>query len=213
LNVSILIAQKTNRNLDFEMFEIFKSKIESGLFKDLKSSKIGGNHFRDYVYIALNVNEDKWAEEFIENYSHYLPKELKENNINTAKAFLYLKRKNYDDAVKYIKKLNRKFHIHDLDFYTIQIFAAYDSGNIVECLRVYKIFKEYLNNNSSFPGNIKKGPVNFLKILRILISYKETGNKYLLNEIEQTIENTGELYWKGWISEKVAEGKSKFQQI
>lgn len=212
LNINIYISQKTNRNLDFEMFEIFKSKLENGLFEDLKSSKIGGNHFRDYVYIALNVNEDVWAEDFIKKYSNYLPEELKENNINTALAFLNLKRKKYDDAVKFIKRLNRNFHIHDLDFYTVQIFASYDSGNIIECLRLKKSFREYLKNNTRFPKNIKTGPENFLKILKILINYKETGNKNLINEIEFIIENTKEIYWKVWINEKIAEAKREVNQ-
>ncbi|MEZ4691049.1 MAG: hypothetical protein R3A12_13120 [Ignavibacteria bacterium] len=55
---------------------ILKSKLDGGLTDDLKNSKIGGNHFRDYVYIALNLNEDKWAEEFIIEYSQILPEEL-----------------------------------------------------------------------------------------------------------------------------------------
>ena len=208
LNVCTLIAQKTKKNLDGEIFMILKSKLDSGLTDDLKNSKIGGNHFRDYVYIALNLNEDKWAEEFINEYSQILPEELRENNLNTAFAFLNLKRKNYKDAVKFITKLKRVYYIHDLDYYTVQIFAYYDSGNILECLKIKKRFHDYLNRNSGFPESHKKGSENFLKILNGLIRYKETGRKKILDDLEHEYSRAEELFWRKWLSEKINEAKS-----
>jgi hypothetical protein len=207
INMCTLIAQRSKRNLDAEMFDLMKSKLENGFVDDLENSMVGGNHFRDYVYVALNFNKDKWAEDFIKNYSHYLPDDLRDNNVNTAFAFLNLYRKNYTDAVMYISKLKRKFFIHDFDYYTIQIFSYYESGDIIECLRVKKRFQEYFKNNSQFPKSQTPGAENFLKLLSGLIKYKETGNKKLLDDLEYEVENTDELFWRKWLSRMIKKAR------
>ena len=210
LNVAIFISKKSKNNLDREMFDIMRSKLDNGITDDLKKIKIGENHFRDYVYIAVNLNEDKWAEEFINKYSSLLPEELRENNVNTSLAFLNLNRKRYSEAIRYIMNLKRSFHIHDFDYYTIQIFAHYESGNIVDCLRVKKRFQEYLKNNSQLPKFDKTGSENFLKLLTELIKYRDTGKKKILDDLKYAVVNTDELFWRKWISKMLEEANVRF---
>ncbi len=207
LNLCTFISKKTGQNLDSEMFEILNSKLANGITDDLMNAKIGENHFRDYVYIALNLNEDKWAEEFIKKYSPLLPDALRENNRNTALAFLNLHRKKHKEAINHILKLKRKFYIHDLDYYTIQIFAHYETDDLVECLRVKKRFQEYINKNSQFPASQKKGAGNFLRLLSDLIKYNETGKKQLLDDVEYSVMNTDELFWRKWIKRMVEQAR------
>lgn len=207
INISNLISNRTKRDMNSEMFELLKSKIDSGLTDDLKISKIGENHFRDYIYVALKVNEDKWAEDFLNKYSSLLHPSLKENNINTALAFINYHRKNYVLAVTHIKKLKRRIFINDLDFYSIQIFSAFDSGNIVDCVRTKKRFQEYVKSSSQLPDVYKSGIINFLKSLSALIRYKETGKNKNLTELQYIILNSNELLWRFWLTNKLNELK------
>jgi len=205
VNICNIISNRTKRNMDAQIFEIFKSKIDNGLTDDLKNVKIGENHFRDYIYIALRENDVEWAEEFLHKYSPLLAPSIKENNINTALAFINYHKKNYSLAIDHILKLNRRFYIHDLDFYTIQIFSYFDAGNIVDCLRLKIRFQEYANTNSKLPELYKSGVTNFLKILTGMISYIESGKKDILNDLEYAIENSTGLLWKSWILAKIKE--------
>lgn len=207
LNICNIISNKTKRNMNPDMFEILRSKLDNGLTDDLRTVKLGENHFRDYIYIALLQNDVKWAEEFLNKYSPLLAPSIKENNINTALAFINYHKKNYSLAIDHVLKLKRRFYIHDLDFYTIQIFSYFDSGYIVDCLRLKIRFQEYANTNSKLPELYKSGVTNFLKILTGLISYKESGKKGILNELEYIIENSTGLLWKSWIMAKLKELK------
>ncbi|MCB0726517.1 MAG: hypothetical protein KDD00_03590 [Ignavibacteriae bacterium] len=209
LNICNIISNRTKRNMNPDMFEILRSKLDNGLTDDLSSVKLGENHFRDYIYIALLQNDDKWAEDFLNKYSPVLPEPIRENNINTALAFINYHRKNYSDAIIYIKKVKRNYYINDLDFYTIQIFSYFDLGNIVECLRIKSRFQEYVKKNTQMSDEYKIGIINFIKILSYLISFKENGKRNNLEDLEYNIQNTKKLFWRNWLTIKLKELKNR----
>jgi hypothetical protein len=207
VNVCMLISKTTSKNMDSEIFEIFKLKLDHGLLNDLMKTKIGENHFRDYVHIALNLNEVQWAENFIEKYSSFLPQNLRENNINTALSFLQLHKKNYNEAISLISKLKRTYFIHDLDYFIVLMAAYYEWGNFVECLAVKNRFQEYMRNNLRFAETYKKSSDNFIKNLTGLIRYAESGKRKILEEVEYDVINMEELIWRIWLLKKINELK------
>ncbi|HMQ67735.1 MAG TPA: hypothetical protein PKA90_02320 [Ignavibacteria bacterium] len=205
INLCNIVSNRSKKDTSADLFGILKSKIENGFIEDLQQLKIGENHFRDYIYAALQVKEDKWAEDFLTEYSRFLPSSIKENNVNTAYAFISYYRKNYQDAIDHIKKVKSNFYIHNLDFYSIQIFSYFDLGNIVECMIIKKRFQEYVNKNSQLTDINRKGVMNFLKILTYLLSYKETGKKNILHDLKYAFANSNELHWKNWLTDKINE--------
>lgn len=198
-NICSLITKRTTRNMSSDLFDIMKEKVRLGLINDLITANKGENHFREYIHVALSVNEIHWAEEFIKNYSTLLPLNLRENNMNSAKAFLELKKKNYDTAIEFAFKLKRKYYVYDLDFFRILICANFESGDMIECDSAKKRLHEYILRNSRFPQTYKKSANNFIGCLSKLIKFKETNSKSILSELEYEVKNKSELMWRNWL--------------
>jgi hypothetical protein len=208
VNIGNLITKSQKMDMHSELFELMSWKIKEGLTEDLRETLMGGNHFREYTLVAISVNEHKWAEEFIKKYSSILPKDLRENSVNTAMAFLQLHRKNYDEAIAFISKLKRTYLIHDLDYFRIMIGAYFESGNLLECLSVKRHFQEYMRKSSRFVQTYKKSSQNFLGCLTKLINYKESGKKKILNDLEYEVKNSNELIWRIWLEKMIGEMKA-----
>lgn len=209
INICSLITKRTTRNMSIDLFDLMKEKIRLGLTTDLTATIKDENHFREYIHVALAVNEICWVEDFIEKYSPLLPNNLKENNINSALAFLELKKKNYSAAIEFAHKLKRKYYVQDLDYYRILICANFESGNILECNSVKKRFQEYILRNSHFPQTYKKSAKKFIRCLSKLIKFKETNSKSILTELEFEVKNLNELMWRNWLIIMIKDSKTK----
>lgn len=206
-NICSLITKRTTRNMSSDLFEIMKEKVRLGLINDLITANKGENHFREYIHVALSVNEIKWAEDFINKYSGLLPVNLRENSINSALAFIELKKKNYEAAIDYAFKLKRKYYVYDLDFFRILICANFESGNLIECDSAKKRLHEYVLRNSRFPQTYKKSAKKFIGCLSKLIKFRETNSESILTELEFEVKNKSELMWRNWLTFMINDSK------
>lgn len=81
-------------------FEILKLGVERGLY--LEDEIISSGMFMAIAIGAGTVAEFKWAFDFIDNYSQFLPPVSKDMNLNTSKGVLYfLKGQHHNSAVDY----------------------------------------------------------------------------------------------------------------
>lgn len=206
-NICSLITKRTTRNMGSDLFDIMKEKVRLGLINDLIAANKGENHFREYIHVALSVNEISWAEDFLNKYSNLLPFNLRRNSINSALAFIELKKKNYVSAIEYAFMLNRKYYVYDLDFFRILICANFESGNLIECDSAKKRLHEYILRNSRFPQTYKKSAKKFIGCLSKLIKFKETNSKSILAELEYEVKNKSELMWRNWLIYVINESK------
>lgn len=171
-------------NVDRELFEIFSQKEAKGLTEDLKLNKIGYNHFRDNLLIAINVDEVEWAEYFLNKYAETLPENQKENDINTGKALISFSKGKYKDALTFIKKLNKSHYIHYSDYFRISVKSNFELTNYNECILIADKFKEYLKRNTNLPESFIAGSKLFIKNIVHLSEYKITSDKKHLHQIE-----------------------------
>ncbi|HMS34420.1 MAG TPA: hypothetical protein PKC91_10060 [Ignavibacteria bacterium] len=203
INTSHIIGDFTNRKMDREIFELFEFKLKLGLNDDFQSVKIGGNHFRDYVLIAINSNEIEWADNFIKEYNSLLPSEIKNDIYFTSLAYLNLAKKKFVEAKFYINRIERKFFIYDIDFFRINICANYEQGNILEALIYVNKFRDLVRKSKSFPDTHKSGSKNFNNCIVKLIKYKELKSKKILIELENQVRNFKDLIAKNWIENQI----------
>lgn len=180
----ILKREKSGIAVDRELFEIFSRKEADKLNEDIKLNKIGYNHFRDNIFIALKVGEIEWAEYFLKKYSDELPENQKDNDVNTGKALICFSKGQYNESLTYIKKLKKSYFIHYSDYFRISMKANFELANYNECILIAEKFKEYLKRNKDLPDQIVKGSKLFIKNLVKLSEYKITSDKKYLKDIE-----------------------------
>ncbi|MFZ1320312.1 MAG: hypothetical protein WAT71_02025 [Ignavibacteria bacterium] len=180
----IIKREELGADVDRELFEVFFKKESKGLTEDFKLNKIGYNHFRDNIFIALKVGEIEWAEYFLNKYSETLPENQKINDVNTGKAQICLSKGQFKDAINFIGKINKSFYIHYSDYFRISIKSYFELAKYNECISLAEKYKEYLKRNKNLPDSFVNGSKLFIKNVTHLSEYKITSDKKHLNHFE-----------------------------
>lgn len=192
-------------NVDREMFELFSKKIEEGLVDDIKEYRIGYNHFRDNVLIALSVGEIEWAEMFVNKFSDLLPEKQKLNDENTAMAFISLSKGNYKEALGFIGKVRKSYYTHYHDFFRISAKAYFGLGNYDECFSVSEKYRDYLRRTEKLGKHYVSGSKMFLKNFKRLVNFKLSSNGRYLDEIGFDLQKRISYSDNNWIEKKLNE--------
>lgn len=205
----IFARENTGVEISNELFELFSKKVEAGLISDFASDKIGYNHFRDYVLIAIKVNEIDWAKNFVEKYSPLLPEKQRHNDVNTAQAMISFSAGNFINAIDAISKIKKTYYIHYNDFFRISIKANYELENFEECLSLSEKYRDYLRRTKKLRQNYVAGSMSFLKNVKRLINYKLSFGDCYLNEIEFDLRRNIQNSDSAWIEKKYYENFRK----
>lgn len=209
LECLIRIKGLNKYNVDREMFELLSKKIEAGLVDDLKEYRIGYNHFRDNVLIAMNVGEIEWAEMFVNNFSDLLPEKQKLNDVNTAKALICLSKGNYKEALELIGKVRKTYYTHYHDFFRISAKAHFELGNYDECFSISEKYRDYLRRTEKLEMQYVSGSKMFLKNFKRLVNFKLSSNGKYLSQIEYDLQKRTSYSDNDWIEKKLYEHLKK----
>ena len=180
----IVKREELGIDLDGELFEIFFKKEAQGLTEDFTFNRIGYNHFRDNILIAINVGEIEWAEYFLNKYSDTLPEKQKNNDLNTGKARISFSKGEFKDSITFIGKLKKSSFIHYSDYFRISIKANFELSNYNECFLLAEKFSEYLKRNKNLPSSFVNGSKFFIKNIAVLSEYKMTSDRKRLKKID-----------------------------
>ncbi len=192
---------------DKYLFELIRKKIGEGITDDLQHKIFGRSHFRDYVTVALRLNELKWASEFIDNYSTLLPPGHRKNEENVTRAMLSLKKQDYNSSADFIANVRRSDYLYSTDYFRIIIISKFELNDYMECMKEINKFKRYLWTGTDVPEPYIEKYKRFLKIVSLLIEYKQTGDASSLEEFNAEIDKDMTIPGSNWILEKARELK------
>ena len=187
--------------VDRELFELFRQKEALGLSGDFKEQKIGYNHFRDNILIALKVDEIEWAEFFLNKYSGSLPDNHKHNEINTGKALISFAKSLYNDSLAFIQSLKKTYFIHYNDYFRISIKANYELGRYEECIDLAELFRGYLGRHKDLSSSFVLNSKTFINDVINLCEYSISSDGKYLDNLEFSIKKN--QYPNSWILEKI----------
>ena len=192
-------------NVDREIFELLSKKIEAGLVDDFKEHRIGYNHFRDNIFIALNVGEIEWAEMFVNKYSDLLPEKQKLNDVNTAKALISLNKGNHKEALGFIGKVRKRYFTHYHDFFRISAKAHFELGNYDECFSLLEKYRDYLRRTDKLGIPYVSGSTMFIRNFKRLVNFKLSSNGKYLSQIEYDLKKRTSYSDNNWMEKKLNE--------
>lgn len=97
-----------------ERFDLYKEALRRGILTN--DVQFSPRKFNQIVYSALLANQPEWADDFIEQYSHELGPDVRENTVNYSKALCAFHVGKYDVAQDFLyaidKVLNVSIRIH-----------------------------------------------------------------------------------------------------
>ncbi|MBL8008539.1 MAG: hypothetical protein JNJ56_13525 [Ignavibacteria bacterium] len=191
------------RKFQLELFGLYNEKLEQGLYSEFKVNLFPVNTFRDFVFIGLAIKKYKWVEDFIKKYSHELPEEIREDEVNLSNAKLHFSERHFEKAVNLLNKVKGGNYIHYNDTAVLKLCCYYELDRIEESYFQLDKFKHYLRNHKEIP-KVHLNPVkNFISVYQKIINLKSRPGKSDTGFLENEIRSFNKIAKRGWLLNKI----------
>jgi len=190
------------------LFEIFKIMSEKKLF--LIDNLITDAEYNSVINTSLSLGEQKWVENFIENYKKFLDPEFKNDAYSLAKAKLFFYKKDYENIFAYLNEIKYKDPVYYINSKFLLARVYFDTEKSESMQYVLENLKQYIRDKKRLPEDQKSAVKIFVQYAASLIRIKELLNKKNkkpeLIILKKEIENNKKLVPnKNWFLEKIEE--------
>ena len=187
-----------------QLFDIFKTLLKEKII--LKDNHISSQTYKNITTVGLQLQEYDWVENFIQNYTNYLPKAHRENALNYNLAKVYFFQKKYYQVIEQLREVEYKNLVYALGgklmllktYYELEEQSALDS--LIDSFRIY------LRRNKQIARDVKQQYMNMLRFTKKLVSIPPY-NRAAAAKLEVQIEGCKAMTAKQWLLEKVGEIK------
>jgi len=200
INYTIQKHNSGNTSFYLENFLIYKDAIEKEII--LTNNELSPWAFKNIITLALRLSEFNWTEEFIDNYGIKINKEYRTNAINYNKAMLFFYKKNYDNAIPLLQKVQFDEINYGLGAKSLLLATYYELDEFDSLNSLFDSFKNFLLRNKSISDYTRKSYIQLIKYTKLLSS--DNLNKARLSIIKSEIINN-QVASKSWLLEKVDE--------
>lgn len=200
---SICVTKLSHGKREFykELLSIYKDMINNNIYLATGTDHFQLILFRNMFYTALLLKDYRWCSDFIEKYSSMLHPEHREDTYNFAMAHLYFEKKNYEEALKAIYKVNHDFFVFKFDARIVMLKIFFETERYEQALSLIDSFAHYLTGNSKVPPLDKERFGNFLKHVKNIIRIKTGQAAFDEFGLKKKFDKEN-LISKKWISEK-----------
>jgi len=191
-------AKKGKNEFTPKLFKILKYSAENKL--PVKNNLISSVFFINSVDIACKAGEVEWAIKFYQDFQIYLKKEERLDLAKLSESRIALAQKDYQKA-KNILEEKRFKSIHNHRSRWILTMVYYDSQDDKlkeEC----EAFTQYLYREKIYNEMNRRGTLNFLKVIDMLLDPNRTKN-----EIVAFIGSCSAISQRIWLDDKISERK------
>ncbi len=153
-----------NKEYFQDMFHIFEKMIASNLL--LVDGFIPHTTYKNIVSVALNVEQQEWTYEFIEQHKSFLRPEVQQSAYNYNLAKYNYTIGSSDEAVQLLQSVNYEDHYYQIDSRYLLLKIFYETDVHESLLYQIDAFKLYLKRNKDFNITTREVIITFLKLLR-----------------------------------------------
>jgi len=205
--INYCINRTNNYDSSFNrvLFDIYNEKLSMGIDNDIRMRNYPTNNFRDYVIVALRLDEFDWVDNFITKYEQILPEDYKADEVNITRAMLYMAKNEYDSALKSLERTRRRNYLHYIDTSDIQLRIYYIKNEMVNAFEELARLEKYLTTNESIPRQRRSSYELFVKNIRRLLRLRENFSPDRLAKAELHLKKSPQFFRKAWIEERVNE--------
>lgn len=195
-----------------ELFEINKMRLEKGT-DTLMNGRINKALYHQILRNALAVNEIKWAEDFIKEYTPKLIAEFRKPMEAMALGYLNFVKKDYRKTLYHINKVE---FIDIRDKLHTRILSAKSYYELTETellLHYIDSSRHFMNSNEGIEDETRDAYLKFFKYLEKLVLVKGSDEGFALRKLRENIENDKNLRLRhgSWFYEKIDELENNLQ--
>lgn len=180
-----------------EAFDLYRSALEADLL--LENGVLSPFAYNNIVAIALRVQESSWAEAFVQRYSVYLEKKVREANYRLNLARIAYHHKAYGQALLHLQESDYKDLINNLIAKTLQLKIYFETGEFDALDAHLQSMKSFLRRHRVI-GYHRDNYRNIIKFTRRLMQHPFKGRSEL-ESLRKLIRETSPLTEKEWLLE------------
>lgn len=202
-----LCIRKINRNRSAflrEALELYRRGIEAGIL--VEDGRLSRFTYNNVIGIALRLQELGWAEQFLHQYRPLLESEQQEATFSLNAARLAFTRRDYGRALTHLQGADYKDRINNLVAKTLQLKIYFELREFDLLESHLKAMQSFLRRNRRL-GYHRQNYGNIARFTRRLLALRP-GDKAGRKALQQAIESAEPLTEKGWLMEKLEEGKT-----
>lgn len=184
-----------------EVFELYQKGLETKIL--MQSGNLSRFTYKNIVSAGLQLHHFEWVENFIENYTNYLPKAFQAIYKHYSTAKLWFVQYDYDKALKLL------LQVEDYDdvFMTLGakimlIKIYYEENSIDSLMALISSFRVFLQRKDIL-GYHRKVYQNILWLLNKLLSIPSS-DKIAKQQLKEAIQTTQPLAERQWLLEQLA---------
>lgn len=202
--INYCIAQINLGDVNFykEIFEIYQLGLQQKLL--IQQKTISPWDFKNIVTVALHQKEIDWAENFIKNYSSYLPKEESENAYNYNLARVFFIQKKYSDSLRLSQQVAYTDIFYQLDIKLMQAKTLYELNELDTLNDLISSFRKMINRKQRLSTNYQIIYRQFLLYLQKLLNVNK---KKEVPVIIKELNADTQVPDKTWLTEKLLSKK------
>lgn len=185
-----------------EAFETYKRILKENYLHVGKY--ISQYNYHNVASAGVLLKKYNWVEDFLVKYKEQVDPKFRENLFNLEYAWLLYSKKEYEKALKILKKVEDINYNYYLETRKLLMRIYYETYQIVELFSLIDTFNHFLKRSTLLSENIKHDFLNFSsfisKILKIRIKEKDN-----ISEVKKLLSDCKNVDGKDWLIEKVYE--------
>jgi hypothetical protein len=200
LNYCIQKVNQQRQDFARRAFDLYVRGLNTGIL--LENNLVSRYTFGNAVGAALRIKEFRWAEQFVQDYAHYLDERERKSIVNFNMARVYYATSDYTRA----QKLLMQFEYNDLllniiaktmllkIYFEQSEFDAFES--LLESLRIYLQRKEALDNNR------KQAFKNMISLMKKLLKMSPI-SRVQRDKLRELVTSTQPLMERDWLLQQL----------
>jgi hypothetical protein len=184
------------------VFTIFKSLIINDIL--LTETHLSEGMYKNIITVSLRVGEFGWAENFVREYSEFLPADIRDNAQTFNLANLYSHQKKHDKVIELLRNVEYSDLVYALSSKLILVRTYYETDEFMALDSLIDSFRIFLRRNKQVSKSVKLEYNNFLGFVKKL-STLPPSNPKMVETLRIKIERCNAVVSKKWLLEKIVE--------
>lgn len=200
INYCIKQINTSNQAYFQEVFELYQKGLETKIL--IKTGNLSRFTYKNIVSAGLQLQHFGWVQNFIENYTNYLPKTFQNSYKHYSTAKLWFVQYNYDKALKLLLQVEDYDDVFMTLGAKIMLLKIYYEENSFDSLTaLIASFRVFLQRKDIL-GYHRNVYQNILRLLNKLLN-TPANDKAAKQQLKEAIQSTQPLAERQWLLEQL----------
>ncbi|MFN8393921.1 MAG: hypothetical protein U0176_04535 [Bacteroidia bacterium] len=185
-----------------QLLRLYRAALDSGNI--MEDGVLSAWKYKNIASVGLRLAEYDWVEGFINRYKPMLPEDLRENAYAYNLADLHYHRREYDQALRCLLRVEFTDVFYSLDTRKMMLMIYFEQGATEAMLSLISSFRTFLKRNQLISEHNRLAYTHFVNLVQAIYRTSESDGD--VGKLRSQIAETQPLVEEAWLLEKAAKG-------